>query len=61
MKYYITYNGKIAAENGCKPVPALYDTESFGIANEFCRKESALLMRDIIEDNIPIAFLCPKS
>ncbi len=61
MRYHIAYNGSVVAQRKNKPLPALYDTERFGILNEFYHKESAILMRDIIEDNFPIAFLCQKS
>lgn len=59
MGYYITISGKV--QRADKRKEAAYDTESFGLENYFVDKYVAYAIRDIIEDNKPIAFLCLKN
>lgn len=54
MGYYITISGRVQRTDKRKE-PA-YDTESFGMENYFVDKFVAYAIRDIIEDNKPIAF-----
>lgn len=58
MVFFIAQNGKIYTlcdRNGSiKPFPL---EEQYGIENLFCSRESALLMRDVMEINKPRIFL----
>lgn len=55
--YYISRYGLIRSY-GFQDVP--FDTESFGLENWFPTRQSALTVRDIMEQNKPRIFLCQK-
>ena len=60
MSFYITYNGAVRRHYYGKTKDRPFNTEKYGFINWFANKYDAHMMRDIIEENHPRAFLCLK-
>ena len=56
MIYFIATNGKIYSKTPVNNVLPRLDLESIGLKNEFEHKESARLLRHIINEREPLMF-----
>jgi hypothetical protein len=57
MSFYITNNGEVRRHYNGKTKDKPFYTEKYGFINWFQDKYDAYMMRDIIEENFPRAFL----